>query len=166
MNIAPPPVSRRTTSMPCSLAYSKSTSSAIDWNFPQTTAGAAQSQILSVACRSPFATCVAHSSSTCICSAGMRGMSTTVCGFIRAHRRFASCSPMSMGAGSSPDCARSPCRVARASRIRSNSRSAVCADSRAPPPTSARTTANAIASPLAPISVSPITPRNSPDSAL
>ena len=48
MNIAPPPETRRTTSMPCRCAPSGSTSLRTDWNEPMTTSGLSQSQKRSV----------------------------------------------------------------------------------------------------------------------
>ena len=70
MNIAPPPETRRTTSMPCRCAPSGSTSLRTDWNEPMTTSGLSQSQKRSVGGRSPDATSRAMTSSRATCRAG------------------------------------------------------------------------------------------------
>ena len=52
MNMAPPPLTRRTTVMPWRCAPSGSTSFLSDWKRPMTTAGSAHSQMRSVGGRS------------------------------------------------------------------------------------------------------------------
>ncbi len=70
MNIAPPPETRRTTSMWCRAAPSGSTSLRTDWNEPMTTSGLSQSQKRSVGGRSPDPTSRAMTSSRATCMAG------------------------------------------------------------------------------------------------
>ena len=55
MNIAPPPLMRRTTSKPYFAAFSGSTSFFTDWKLPITTAGSSHSQMRRVGLRRPVA---------------------------------------------------------------------------------------------------------------
>ena len=90
MNMAPPPVQRRTTVNPDCCAWSRFTSSSSDWNLPMTTAGAAHSQKRKVGGILPAATRSARRISMSICSWGMRGVSWMTSGFSacqRARRR-------------------------------------------------------------------------------
>ena len=70
MNIAPPPETRRTTSIRCRSAPSGSTSLRTDWNDPMTTSGLSQSQKRRVGGRSPDPTSRAITSSSATCMAG------------------------------------------------------------------------------------------------
>src|SRR5512146_1631556 len=70
MNIAPPPLIRRTTVMPSRLASVRSTSLRSDWKLPMTTAGADHSQIRSVGGRRPAETSRARTCSRAMCSGG------------------------------------------------------------------------------------------------
>ena len=111
MNIAPPPVQRRTTVIPSFCATAVLTSSSSDWNLPMTTAGAAHSQIRSVGSRLPAATSRAHAMSVSICSFGSRGLSWMTVGFrARQRSRYSSC----VSALCIPGCSSEYCFVDRA----------------------------------------------------
>jgi hypothetical protein len=86
-NIAPPPLTRRTTMMPRRPASAISTSLRSDWKLPMTTAGADHSQIRSVGGRRRAATSLASTSSSAMCSAGSWGSS-------RTNRQSWSCQPL------------------------------------------------------------------------
>ena len=70
MNIAPPPLIRRTTSIPWRCAAAMSTSLRSDWKRPITTAGLAHSQTRRVGPRRPAATSSVSTSSRAMCRAG------------------------------------------------------------------------------------------------
>src|SRR6478735_490943 len=63
MNIAPPPLIRRTTLMPCLATPSGSTSFCTDWKLPMTTDGSCQSQNRRVGVRAPEPTASVSTSS-------------------------------------------------------------------------------------------------------
>ena len=150
MTIAPPPESRRTTCTPRARAWSRCTSSSIDWYAPHTTAGAPQSHTRSVAGRAPCATCRDHSRSTRICSSGMRGQSSTSTGASARQRSRTSRGSISGGWGCSPCCAACHWRWMRALRSPSN-RASACANGSSARCAWARNVASAMDSAFAPI---------------
>ena len=74
MNIAPPPLIRRTTVIPCRATPSGSTSLRYDWKLPITTDGSSQSQKRRVGLRRPAPTSSVRTSS----SATFRCVGSTV----------------------------------------------------------------------------------------
>ncbi|CFP65313.1 Uncharacterised protein [Bordetella pertussis] len=72
-NIAPPPLTRRTTVTPWRRAPSGSTSFLSDWKRPMMTAGCDHSQMRSVGGRWPAPTSSVMAASSAMCSAGGSG---------------------------------------------------------------------------------------------